>query len=163
MRMARSIDEKYSRIASDSAGEFRKSARQLDLDFLPFVPYRSTTNPIERTVQTFGDRRRNCMVHAGATPFFRPFATRWAAAVHNLFVPVTRYQGEGDRREPIVATPQVHRHGAEDAHWTEETLPLFCQAVTVVLPRELQSNARRTQARGSDALFLYPQIGRAHV
>ena len=39
MRLARSIDEKYSRIASDSAGEFCKSARQLDLDFLPSVPY----------------------------------------------------------------------------------------------------------------------------
>ena len=72
MRLARSIDEKYKNIASDSAGEFCKAARQLDMDFKPSVPYRSTTNPIERIVQTFGDRRRNCMVHAGATPFFRP-------------------------------------------------------------------------------------------
>ena len=83
------------------------------MDFLPFVPYRSTTNPIERIVRTFGDRRRNALVHAGATPFFRPFATLWAAAMHNRFVPVARYTGEGDLREAITATPQVHRHGAE--------------------------------------------------
>ena len=125
MRLARDFDEKYKCIASDSAGEFLKAARQLDLDFKPSVPYRSTTNPIERIVQTFGDRRRNCMIHAGATPFFRPFATRWAAAVHNLFVPVVRYRGAGDQREAITATPQVHRHGAENARWTEDNFPLF--------------------------------------
>ncbi len=97
------------------------------------------------------------MIHAGARPFFRPFATRWAAAVHNLCVPVVRYRGEGDQREAITATPQVHRHGVENARWTEETFPLFGQSLTVVLPKELQTNARRTQARGSDAIFLYPE------
>ncbi len=104
MRLARSIDEKYKIIASDSAGEFCKAARQLDMDFKPSVPYRYTANPIQRIVQTFGDRRRKCMVHAGATPVFRPFAARLAAAVHNLFVPVVRYRGEGDQREAITAT-----------------------------------------------------------
>ena len=69
-------------------------------------------------MQTFGNRRRNALVHAGAPPFFRPFATLWAAAVHNLFVPVARYSGERDQREAIVATPQVHRHGAEHTRWT---------------------------------------------
>ena len=156
MRLARTVDEKCKIIASDSAGEFCKAARQLDMDFVPSVPYRSTTNPIERIVQTFGDRRRNAMTHAGATPFFRPFATRWAAAAHNLFVPVARYTGEGDLREAITATPQVHRHGAEHPKWTMENFPLFGQALTIVLPKELQTNARRTQARGSDAIFLYP-------
>ncbi len=155
MRLARSADENYKTIASDSAGEFCKAARQFDMDFVPSVPYRSTTNPIERIIQTFGDRRRNCMVHAGATPLFRPFATRWAAAVHNLFVPVVRYHGVGDQREAVTATPQVHRHGVEHARWTEDNFPLFGQALTVVLPKELQSNARRTQARGSGAIFLY--------
>ena len=81
LRLARSNSESLNAIASDSAGEFCKAARQFDLDFLPYVPYRSTTNPVERIVQTFGDRRRNALV---LTPFFRPFATRWAAAVHNL-------------------------------------------------------------------------------
>ena len=46
MRLARTVDEKYKIIASDSAGEFCKAARQLDMDFVPSVPYRSTTNPI---------------------------------------------------------------------------------------------------------------------
>ena len=156
LRLARSHSESLKVIASDSAGEFCKAARQFDMDFVPSVPYRSTTKPVERIVQTFGDRRRNALVHAGATPFFRPFATRWAAAVHNLFVPVARYTGEGDLREAITATPQVHRHGAEHPRWTIDSFPLFCQAMTVVLPKELHTNARRTQARGVDCVFLYP-------
>ena len=37
-----------------------------------------------------------------------------------------------------------------------DNFPLLGQALTVVLPKELQTNARRTQARGVDAIFLYP-------
>ncbi len=63
--LARSNSESLKAIASDSAGEFCKAARQFDLDFLPSVPYRSTNNPVERIVQTFGDRRWNALCMQG--------------------------------------------------------------------------------------------------
>ena len=50
LRLARSHSESLKVIASDSAGEFCKAARQFEMDFLPSVPYRSTTNPVERIV-----------------------------------------------------------------------------------------------------------------
>ena len=59
----------------------------------------------------------------------RPFATLWSAAVHNLFVPVARYSGEGDLREAVVATPQVHRHGAEHSKWNFGKFPLLRAAL----------------------------------
>ena len=45
--------------------------------------------------------------------------------------------------------PSIH-----DGRWTTS----HCQALTVVLPKELQTNARRTQARGVDCIFLYPHV-----
>jgi hypothetical protein len=106
LRRDRRHHEVLRKIVGDSANEIMQAAREEGADELSLVPYRPQANRLEREIETLGDHVKALLFHCRCIPHLRPYASRFASDMRNLFQDVVRQigGGEGDTMLP----PRLH-------------------------------------------------------